>query len=214
MTPHDWALLAVDLVKALAWPLAVGAIAWRLGPGFLEALRGRSVKVEGFGASITVEQQVTSPDNPINGPGLDRPARPPAVVLRETVQLLEQRIKADLAQYAQADREPALINALAAARVAGTHEFHYNRIFGSQIAGLRLLDERGSATVAEARTFFEPYARQYPQVYSTYGFDGWLGFMLKAKLVDRTGDRLTTTPYGHDFLVYLREVRLTEIKPG
>ena len=30
----------------------------------------------------------------------------------------------------------------------------------------------------------------------------------------RDGDRLTATLFGHDFLVYLRETRLTEAKPG
>jgi hypothetical protein len=209
--------LLVDLVKALAWPVAVSVIAWRVGPKFLDAIRGRAVNVEGFGvrASIsTVEQQIASTDNPVNRPALEAAAPAPPAVVRETVQLIEREIRTELAKYALADREPALINALAATRVRGQHEFHYNRIFGSQIAGLKLLDERGSATVEEARAFFEPYAGLYPQVYATYGFDGWLAFMVNGGLVARTADRLTTTPFGHDFLVYLREVRLTEIKAG
>lgn len=207
----------VDLIKALAWPVAVGVIVWRIGPKFLDAIRGRAVNVEGFGvrASITtVEQQITSPDNPVNLPAL-APATPtPPPVVRELVQLVEQQIRTELALYAPADREPALINALAASRVRGQHEFNYNRIFGSQIEGLKQLDQLGGATVDQARAFFEPYAKQYPNVYENYGFDGWLSFMLKAGLVAREGDRLTATPAGHDFLVYMREVRLTEAKAG
>lgn len=218
MAPQEWVSLAVALVKALAWPIAVGVIAWRLGPGFLDAIRGRSVNVEGFGvrASITtVEQQIASPDeSPANRPALQPPSRAPGAIVRETVQLVEGEIRTELTKYAPADRELALINALAATRVRGQHEFNYNRIFGSQIEGLKQLDQLGGATIDQARAFFEPYTRQYPQVYENYGFEGWLTFMVNAGLVARAGDRLIATPFGHDFLVYMREVRLFEAKPG
>lgn len=217
MAPHEWVALVVDLVKALAWPIAVGVIAWRLGPGFLDAIKGRSVNVEAFGvrASVTaIEQQIASPDSPANRPPLEPPVPAVAPIVRETVQLVEGEIRTELSKYAPADREPALINALAATRVRGQHEFNYNRIFGSQIEGLKQIDQLGGATVDQAHVFFEPYARQYPQVYDNYGFEGWLSFMVNAGLVARTGDRLTATPFGHDFLVYLREVRLFEAKPG
>lgn len=217
MSAHEWFSLIVALIKALAWPIAVGVIVWRLGPKFLDAIRGRSVNVEGFGVRAsftTVEQQITSVDSPVNRPALEPPTPGPGPVVREAVTLLEQGIIKELGKYPPTAREPTLINALATTRVKGAHEFNYNRIFGSQIAALRLLDERGSATIEEARTFFGAYAKQYPHIYAKYGFDGWLGFMLNAQLMKRTADTLTTTPFGHDFLVYLREVRLSETKPA
>jgi hypothetical protein len=101
MAPLDGFALAVELVKALAWPVAVGVIVWRIGPKFLDAIRGRALNVEGFGvrASITtVEQQITSPDSPVNLPAL-APATPaPPPVVRELVQLVEQQIKTEFSE--------------------------------------------------------------------------------------------------------------------
>lgn len=217
MTPHDWIPLAINLIRAIVWPAAVVALVWRVGPKFLAAIPGRAVNLEGFGVRASIaaaEQQFTGPDSPVNRPALEPASVAPTAVIREAVQLIEQQIRTELAQYTPDAREPALVNALATTRLRGQHEFNYNRIFGSQIAGLKLLDERGSATVTEAHEFFEQYAKLYPQLYSTYGFDGWLTFMVSVGLVVREGDQLKATPYGHDFLVYLREVRLTEMKPG
>jgi hypothetical protein len=219
MTPQEWLPLAVEFIKAVAWPVAIGVIAWRAGPALLKALSGRAVDVEGFGLRATIrtaveQQQISGTENPVNRPALEPAPPDPVAVARPAVQIIEQQIRADLVQYLPANREPTLINALATMRLMGQHEFHYNRIFGSQIAGLRSLDEIGSATVEQARAFFEPHARQWPQIYATYGFDGWLGFLVSSGLVAREGDRLTATPFGHDFLIYLREARLTESKPG
>lgn len=47
-----------------------------------------------------------------------------------------------------------LQRALAETRLRAGHEYTYNRIFGSQILGLRGLDEASVATVGEAAKFF------------------------------------------------------------
>jgi hypothetical protein len=66
--------------------------------------------------------------------------------------------------------------------------------------------------VEQAREFLQPYVQQWPLVYQTYGFDGWLNFLISSGLVARNDDILSATEFGHDFLVYLREARLTEAK--
>jgi hypothetical protein len=214
----EWLRLAVEFLKTIAWPATAVLIAWRAGPAVLKVISNRSVDLEGFGLKATigrtVEQQQIA-ESSVGKPALEPPAAvPPAATSRPAIQIIEQQIRAELNRYTGPQREPALVTALATARLFGQHESHYNRIFGSQIAGLKRLDEVGSVTVAEAQQFFQPYAQLYPQVYTTYGFDGWLGFMIGAGLVARDGDRLTATPFGHDFLVYLREARLTEAKFG
>jgi hypothetical protein len=173
MTPHEWAQLIVELIKAIAWPLAVGVIAWRTAPAFFAMLGGRSVDLQGFGIRATIraiEQQASSSgESPVQRSALEpvtsRPSRP-------ALQLIEQQIRTDLVQYP--NREGALISALAAVRLQGQHEFTYNRIFGSQIAGLKRLDEIGSATVDEARAFFEPWAKMFPDIYRNWRADGTL----------------------------------------
>lgn len=93
------------------------------------------------------------------------------------------------------------MRALAHSRLEAGHEFTYNRIFGSQIAALERLNEVGRATVDIAREFFRPYAEQ-PQVYSNYGFDGWLGFLKGSGLIVQTGNVLEISDFGRDFLMY------------
>ena len=222
MTPQDWATavefakVVVDLIKALAWPAAAMVIAWRALPALLQVLRDRTVDVQGFGLKATIrateQQQTDAAEIPVNRPALAPPPAAAAVVVRPAVQLVEQAIRAELPMYP--DREGALISALASARVQGQHEWAYNRIFGSQITTIKMLDDFGGATVGQVQAGFEPFTRMYPDLYQAYGFDGWLNFMISAGLVARDGDRLTATPYGHDFLIYLRESRLTEAKAG
>ncbi len=231
MTLHEWLLLIVDLLKslvsALAWPVAVVLSVWRIGPALMQLLAGRNVQLKGFGLDLIIlarEQQAATStgDNAAARPALPAPlaaelapaAPAPAVAARPAFQAIELDLRAELNQFAPAARESTLVTALANARLFGQHEFAYNRIFGSQIAGLKLLDETGPKTVQEAREFFAPYAAQWPAIYTTYPFESWLGFMINSGLVQRNGDTLTATIYGHDFLVYLREARLTEIKPG
>jgi hypothetical protein len=220
MTPDVLAPLVVQLVKYLAWPTVVAIIALRLGPKLLDVLRGRKVDIRGFGFQATVtaieQQQVTKPESaasPARAPALVAPAADP-VLNRPALQTLQRRLAADVERVPQGGREAALLSAWALSRLVGAHEFIYNRIFGSQIAGLKALDETGPKTVAQAREFFEPIAQQWPQVYQSYGFDGWLTFLVHNELVTRAGEVLTITEFGHDFLIYLAETRLTAIKPG
>ncbi|MEJ0038477.1 MAG: hypothetical protein WDO68_20760 [Gammaproteobacteria bacterium] len=53
---------------------------------------------------------------------------------------MEQRIQELVAAIPPADRQAQLVRALAISRLLASHEFVYNRIFGSQIEGLKRLD--------------------------------------------------------------------------
>ena len=212
----SWPWFLVELIKALAWPIVVGIAAWKLTPLLASILGGRKVEVEAFGVKATVsaaERQQGASDNPAAQHLPQAGAAPPPIASRPALDMLEQRIRNDLVAYPQNDREAVLVRALAISRLVGAHEYIYNRIFGSQILGLKRLDEIGGTTVEQAREFFQPFASQYPDVYSKYGFDGWLGFMTSNGLVTRDDSRLEASAFGHEFLVYLREARLTELKP-
>jgi len=208
--------LVVEMIKALAWPIVMGVSVWRLTPLLASLLAGRKVEVEAFGVKATVsaaERQQEASTNPATQNLPQAASTPPPIAGRPALDMLEQRIRADLNAYPEDGREAILLRALATSRLVGAHEYIYNRIFGSQILGLKRLDEIGGATVEQAREFFHQFAVQYPDVYAGYGFDGWLGFLTSNALIARNVDRLEVTPFGHDFLVYLRDVRLTESKP-
>jgi hypothetical protein len=228
MTPQEWAPLAAAFAGHLLWPLAVTLIALVLGPKLLALLGEKgAVDIRGFGFQLLIrarEQQELG-NNPAAAPVLPTPAAVPMPApgplvpgalapARPALQAIVLDVHTQLEQFEPNAREGVLVTALASARLLGQHEFNYNRIFGSQIAGLKVLDETGPKTVQQAREFFAPYAAQWPQIYNTYPFERWLSFMITSGLVARNGDVLSATIYGHDFLVYLREARLTEVKPG
>jgi len=173
------------------------------------------VEWQGFGVRASVraleqQQNTATAESPVSKPPVAAKVAP--LPDRPALQTLQQSIQGLIANLPQQEREAALIRGLTIARLVGQHEFVYNRIFGSQIAGLKRLDELGSVTTAQARDFFENHEKQFPAL-EKYGFDNWLGFMLNNELVAREGGNLKITVYGHDFLVYLVEARLVESRP-
>jgi hypothetical protein len=107
-----------------------------------------------------------------------------------------------------------LIRVLAQAQLEAAFERIYNLIFGSQIVALRRLNEAGRVSVEGSRAFFEPYTRQYPQIYNNYSFEQWANFLKNVGLVVQNGNLFEITDLGRDFLIYITARRLTENKPG
>jgi hypothetical protein len=212
---NQWLWFAVQLVKTLAWPVVAALAAWFWRPPIGELLKSfskRKMAVEALGAKLSLEaaeKQQTETGNP---------AIPvPAVALlpeaRAAVASIEREIQAtlDAANVEPAQQRGQLIRALAEARVHGSHEWVYNRIFGSQIAALRALNSRGIVTVSDANQFFDGYLEKYPIHHGN--FEPWLSFLLNSGLVERVGALgLRTTALGRDFLVYLTEMGLTDEK--
>lgn len=207
----------VELVKALAWPIAAVIIVLSFKVelrSFLPTFLRRKMEIElpgGFKAKIDVAEQQQG-DNPAAAPTLDnqKPILDPSP--RLAVNIIEGRIRRESESIDPTKKEQILLRALAQSRLQAGHEFTYNRIFGSQILGLKRLNEAGRATVDDARQFFKLYADQFPQIYANYGFDGWLGFLKSNTLITQTGNTIEITDFGRDFLLYLTEARLPENK--
>ena len=179
MTWHDGLTMAVEFVRYVTWPLVIVYTIRRIGPSLLNVLRGRQVEWQGFGVCASVraleQQQATAAAE-------SSVVKPPVVAPlpdRAALQSLQQSIQSLIANLPPQEREAALLRGLTLARLAGKHEFVYNRIFGSQIAGLKRLDELGSVTIDQAREFFDADAKQFPAL-EKYGFDNWLGFIKEA----------------------------------
>ena len=210
MTPQEWVSFVLDVLKLVVWPTALVIGAWLVLPRLLGS---RKFEFSGYGVKVAAAEQQQSIAQPAERLALPA-TNPLPPVNREAIRLLEEGFRRELEAIPQANKEAVLVRALSVAHLLGHHAAIYNIIFGSQIAGLRRLDEVGSVTVNEARQFFQPYERAYPEIYKDYKFDGWLGYMVSNGLVIREGDRLKASPFGHDFLVWLRESRLTEAKAG
>ncbi len=208
------------IIKALAqiaWPIAfviLGVIFKADFRSFLTSLgkRGWSFKAPGgFEATVAeAEQQQLASDNPAAEKLPEKPTLDPSP--RPAVNIIEARIRDELKSFESEKKEAVLLRALAQSRLESGHEFTYNRIFGSQILALKRLNEVGRVTVDDALEFFKPYAEQFPAVYRSYGFEGWLGFLKNNALVQQNDNILEITHFGRDFLIYVTEKRLVENK--
>jgi hypothetical protein len=213
----EWGKAAIDLVKVAAWPGVVVFLAWKFGSelsGVLSSLLSRKFEVEGPGFKAKVdaaEQQQQGAENPAIKKLPETPLLGPSS--RPAVARIENEMRAELKAVEPEKWSEVLLRDLAQARLERGHEYIYNRIFGSQIGFLKRLNEVPRLTVDQAREFFKPYADQFPQVYSEYGFDGWLHFLTVSALVERKGDDLEIGEIGRDFLVYIINQRLSESKP-
>jgi hypothetical protein len=214
---NQWLWFVVNLAKVIAWPVAVVVATWWLRPLIAPLMRSlalRKVDVDAFGFkakmdAVEQQQQEAHTSLPTVEVQTDLPPARPVVLS------VEQKIRNHLsASQVDAQKQIVyLVRALAEMHLRAGAEFTYNRIFGSQIGALKWLDHQGGAPVADVVGYFNQYAQQYPDVYKSYNFDGWLAFLTGNGLLEQAGDRLRTTELGHEFLVYMAETRLSEAKP-
>jgi hypothetical protein len=160
-------------------------------------MRIKGFELPGQAKIDLAEQQQGAAENP----AAEKLPKPPTLdpSPRAAVANVEARLGEDLKKIEEEKRQATLLRALAATRVEAGHEFTYNRIFGSQIVALKRLNEAGRVTVDFAREIYKPYAKQFPQVYSNYSFDGWLGFLTSSGLVMQNGNSLEITDIGREF---------------
>ncbi len=119
----------------------------------------------------------------------------------------EQRIERDLRErniVAPADRERALTRTLAAANILHHFEYVYGVIWHSQLACLRFLNPRGAgAPEQELRAFYDAAVQAFPNFYTNYRFENWLGFLGHMNLVRGEAGNIHITVMGREFLKYL-----------
>jgi hypothetical protein len=214
----ELARAVVDLVKAVAWPTAVVILALKFKPELLTALPSlfrRKFELEALGVRAMIDaaaEQQVAPENPAIEKLLETTLLEPSPHL--AVNIVENFIRESLKSVERTKWEATLSRALAEARLRQAHEFNYNRIFGSQIAYLKRLNEVSRTTKDQAREFFTSYAEKYPEFYANYSFEKWLIFMIAGGLIAEKDGGIELSVFGHDFLVYIVEQRLLENKPG
>jgi hypothetical protein len=112
------------------------------------------------------------------------------------------------------DRIDRLVRLLAEARIATEFERIYRIIFGSQIRGLRILNQEGAIPIADARQRFNAVIKDFPDFYNSNSFDSWINFLIEVALVAKDNkDMLILTPLGKDFLHFLTQRGYSENRP-
>src|SRR5260221_4281269 len=123
-------------------------------------------------------------------------------VLGPKIQILQEELNHISKDPAQ--REKALLRAVALWQVNHENERTARYIFGSQLDILLLLNTRPNGEPLEnIRAIYDRAVENSPAFYKSYPFESYLTFLENAHCVAREGDRLMITPRGKGFLHYL-----------
>ena len=126
-----------------------------------------------------------------------------SALLLEAEQIIHRDLK-DRKIEAPADREKALVRALASANLLQHFERVYGNIWLSHLTCLRFLNPRDSgAALDELRPAYEAAKQAFPNFYTDYPFERWLGFLVHMNLVRAQDVRVHITVAGREFLKYL-----------
>jgi hypothetical protein len=202
----EYAKLFVDLLKGIAWPVALIVIVYMFRAQLRELLP-RVRKAGPTGVEIA-EQELLKVTR---WSGELKPLPVPRTNLIERVEMV---LHEDLQRFPDAERVDLLVNRLAVARLATIFERAYGAIFGSQIRGLKaLVASAGQASIADARKFFEEEKLRTPALAETkVEFEGWIKYLVNFELVKIENDHVIIMDAGRDFVTYLHAVGLNENK--
>lgn len=199
----EYLKLLVDLVKAVAWPVAVFALGY-LFRSDVRALFPRLKKAGPSGFEFDpARQMLTVASRELREiPGF--PDRTPMIAR------VEKELHNDLAIVDSEKQVDVLVRHLAVARLGRVFEQIYRILFGSQIAALMALVNApdGEIAATEAATYFEGVKAKYPDFYEKNTFEEWIRYPLNAGLIERTGDRVRITDFGREFVTYVRSTNL------
>lgn len=195
------------IVATLAWPVVVLILGLVSVFAFRTQIGGLISRTKRFGKGgiETFDSQPVQPTEEKRGVEeflrtFDNP------VLIEA----EQRILKDLKDRkidTPADREKALIRALAATNLVLHFELVHGAIWGSQLSALRYLNSRNDGiTVQDLVAFYESGKADFPAWYENHPFDKWLGFLVAFNLLTEQDSRIFITVAGREFLKYLINV--------
>lgn len=87
--------------------------------------------------------------------------------------------------------------------VERNHERAYRLILGSQLSLLQELNSRGVVPGAVARDNYNSVSQRFPEIYSNFSFENWIGFLTGTGFVQDQGETIGITPLAREFLVYL-----------
>jgi hypothetical protein len=211
-----------DLIGKCIWPIFFVWLLLNFNDDIRALLpRIRKLGSNGLELDTLASNQMVDEKNSLNKelspnalkdfPGL---TRSPAI--SEVEIALHQSLDKQLANQnlQESDKVDYLIRELAVSRLVSHFLRVYNIIFGSQIRGLQLLNQRDSVHISEAQSFFEIAKASDPQFYGNYKFEDWLNFLVQAFFIHIDNDQISITPAGLDFLQFLLAYKFNIEKRG
>ena len=203
----EWAHLIVDLIKSLAWPAAVLTIAFLFRDDLRKKIPGLT-KAGPTGIEFDVQRAVSAQSWSGELKELPGLTRTPAM------SALEKSLHEALQVYKPETHVDLLVRHLAQSRLEAHFERAYGGIFGSQIAGLRALVERGGQIqMADAIKAFDD-AKSQKLLPDVLVFEKWLEYLRVFDFIAVNNSEIRITDIGKDFLLYLLTKSLPENKPN
>jgi hypothetical protein len=190
------------LITGLAWPAVVAGGLWYYRNELKTALkRITEIGVSGAKFGPPPEQQiastpstVTAQELPSASPKSDLSAPKPdlqvfiekikSFISADQLDPVLQKLRTELTALwtNTSDQMETLWYLAASLSVQLAHEKNYNAIFGSQLNLLAQANGAGGITPAFANALYEQAKAANPQLYTTYRFDQWIGFLINAGL--------------------------------
>lgn len=201
-----------DLIKGIAWPLAIAFIAWFYRDD-IKSLLPRVEEAGPTGVKLRPperEQKTLATD--LREAGQVELKELPGLGRTPTIARIEKDLHLSIQAYPEDQRTDIALRVLAEARLMLLFERMYRVMFGSQIAGLKRLNERTTVPLVEAIGYFEQVKEAYPDFYKDFGFADWIRFLQRENLVVVTEETVEITDLARDFLLYLTVQGLPEDK--
>lgn len=197
------------LLHSIAWPIAATVIAVLFRTDIRSVLpRIRKAGPTGVELDPVQQQNIGKADLTLSAA-----KQLPGLVRTRAVEDLERLLRQNLNAFPEDDRLDWALVELARSRLVAHFERVYRAIFGTQMAILRRLNEQNTITTEGAKQFYLEHAAKHTEIYETYGFDGWITFLMNENLIMQHEDKLDISPVGRDFLVYTTIKGMTELKP-
>jgi hypothetical protein len=205
------------LIEGIAWPLVVLILALVYKHDirsikFTQLFKTIKTKVFGIELELEAAEQQKKTGEVVTvdaSTGVIELKELPGLQRTTAIANLEKELHSNLQRIPADQQTDILIRHLAQARLEAAFGIVYAGIFGSQILGLIQLEARRRAPVKEAVEFYQQYERNFPDVYTGYGYTGWFNFIRNSGLVELQGEDIILTAVGEDFLSWLKARKLS-----
>lgn len=217
--------VALNALAASSWPIAFGVVAVLFRQPIKDLLT-RMRRLNSFGSEaefIPIEGTAQHAER-ANGGKLSVPGNLPQLPPPDAVyDLFDQYARKTLDTEVLGDTDRQLAWAIRMRSISEAnriHEFNYRLIFGSQIAALKALNTVTEAKAEDFRAYFDAAASnpEWKVIHEGRTFEQWGQFLVDAsyvQLVEGTDPEVVRiTPFGRQFLIWMTEARVSEVKVG
>jgi hypothetical protein len=177
----------------------------------LQVIKERNVNLkfgEHWQASFETLQSPLNPSSPgAPTPNLSASGTASSTKLEPTDNAVLARFEAEARQQLEnlpEDGVDRLLRGYADFRRRGSHEWTYNRIFGSQIRLLEAANQAGGALpIAQVQELYGTFSEALPASVTRPDFENWLSFLTSTGYATISEAQFALTDLGKDFLVYM-----------